>query len=469
MAKTRNAGRNERQGQLFESSEAQAGQVDPAQVPLAERVRPRRLEEVVNQSHVIGPDTVLFREVKQGKLRSLIFWGPPGVGKTTLARVLAEEVEADFLAISAVTAGVTEVRRIIETARRNRMRYGRSTVLFIDEIHRFNKAQQDALLHAVEDGTLVLIGATTENPSFEIISPLLSRCQVFQLKGLEQEHIRQIVERALQQDVLLKSVPLRVSDWKALYLHSGGDARRALNIVELAADLWSGRPEEPLLLDGKTIQQLVEQTMLYYDKAGEQHYDFISAFIKSVRGSDPDAAVFYLARMLASGEDPRFIARRLIILAAEDVGNADPDALILATSAFTAVHYIGMPEARIVLAQVTAYLAAAPKSNAAMVAIDRAMADARAHPEAQVPLHLRNAPTSLMKKLGYGKNYRYAHHYPKHFVAEQYLPNSLKDRLYYIPSRQGRERVLREHLQKLWAGIKSYPEQEEAGPKAEEE
>ncbi len=436
-----------------------AQQSDPRLTPLPERCRPRRLEDFVGHQDVVGPDTVLFRQIKQKRIRSLILWGPPGCGKTTLANLIANELNADFIAISAVTTGVADIRKAIERARRNREQFQQPTILFIDEIHRFNKAQQDALLHAVEDGTLILIGATTENPSFEVIAPLLSRCQVYQLKPLREADIREIVTRCLQRDAILRQYRIHIQDWSALYKLSGGDARRALSIVEKSVDLLEAEladKETPLELTVAVMEKAAGQRVPIYDKGGEFHYDFISAFIKSLRGSDPDAAIFWMARMLAAGEDPKFIARRMVILAAEDIGNADPYALTLATSCFTAVTYVGMPEAQIILSQVAAYLAAAPKSNAAIVAINRALEDVEKFPSVQVPLHLRNAPTTLLKTLGYGKDYQYVHDYPGHFVRTQYLPDELKNRQYYIPSLEGEESRLAKRLATLWQGIKQY-------------
>ncbi len=446
-----------------------AQQDDWQLTPLAERCRPRRLEDFVGHREVVGPDTVLYRQIKQKRIRSLILWGPPGVGKTTLAHLIANELKADFIAISAVTTGVADIRKAIERATRNRQQFQQPTILFIDEIHRFNKAQQDALLHAVEDGTIILIGATTENPSFEVIAPLLSRCQVYQLKPLTVADIQEIVRRCMQRDAQLSRWQIQIEDWEVLYRLSGGDARRALNIVEKSLDLLEGQlpPEgEPVQLTVALMEKAAGQMVPIYDKGGEFHYDFISAFIKSLRGSDPDAAIFWMARMLAAGEDPKFIARRMVILAAEDIGNADPYALTLATNCFTAVTYVGMPEAQIILSQVAAYLAAAPKSNAAIVAINKALEDVERHPTVQVPKHLRNAPTTLLKTLGYGKDYQYAHDFPGHFVPAQYLPDELKGRQYYIPSDQGEEQNIARRLAKLWQGIKQYPK---SGDKKEPE
>ena len=428
---------------------------DPGHIPLAERCRPQQLSGFVGHEAIIGPDTALYRAIKQNRLKSLIFWGPPGVGKTTLARIIAHEVKSEFIAISAVTSGVADVRKTIEAARQNRKYYSKSTILFIDEIHRFNKAQQDALLHVVEDGTITLIGATTENPSFEVIAPLLSRCQVYQLQPLSDADLRRLVEQALKNDPLLIEKQINISDWESLYILSNGDARRALNTIEKALDLLSDQ-QAPLELTKAIFEKAAQQKVLYYDKSGDYHYDLISAFIKSLRGSDPDAAVYWMARMLEAGEDPKFLARRMLILAAEDIGNADPQALNLATSCFTAVTYVGMPECQIILSQAATYLAAAPKSNASYMAIRKALEAVREQPEVQVPLELRNAPTGLMRKLDYGKDYQYAHNYEEHFIKKSYLPPALRGELFYQPGELGAEKAIRERLQRLWEGIKTY-------------
>ncbi len=424
-------------------------------IPLAERCRPIHLVDFVGHQDIIGPGTILRREVESSHLRSMILWGPPGVGKTTLARIIAREVKAEFRAISAVTSGVKEVRQLIDEAGRLRKYSGKPTVILIDEIHRFNKAQQDALLQAVEQGTIVLIGATTENPSFEVIAPLLSRSHVYQMKSLADEQIRQIVERALQTDDMFQGQEVVIRDWGALYRLGNGDARRALNLLEKAVDLH-GVSEQGIVLDKDLFEKAATRKVLYYDKQGEYHYDMISAFIKSLRGSDPDAAIYWMARMIEAGEEPKFIARRMLILAAEDIGNAEPYALTLATSCFTAVTYVGLPEAKIILSQVAAYLAAAPKSNAAILAINRAIEDVKNFPDLPVPLHLRNAPTSLLADLDYGKDYQYAHDFPEHFIPEKYLPPELEKRVYYAPGRLGKEGILLERLKKMWQGIKNY-------------
>lgn len=437
------------------SQQPSKGEHPAGAIPLAERCRPKTLAEFIGHEEIVGRGTALYESIKRNRLKSLILWGPPGVGKTTLARVISAEVQAEFVSLSAVTSGVAEVRKTIEKAEYNRKYLHKSTILFIDEIHRFNKAQQDALLHAAEDGTIILIGATTENPSFEVISPLLSRCQVYKMQPLGNREIQRIVEQALKNDPWLIEKQVKIADWEALYILADGDARRALNAVEKAVDLLADAPP-PLKLSKAIFEKAALQKVLYYDRAGDYHYDLISAFIKSLRGSDPDAAIYWMARMLEAGEDPKFIARRMLILAAEDVGNADPQALTVATSAFSAVTYVGMPECQIILSQAAAYLAAAPKSNAAYQAIMEALEDVKSGPDVQVPLHLRNAPTGLMKRLDYGKDYQYAHDYEGHFVRENYLPESLKGRVYYRPTEIGEEKHLRERLQKLWAGFKQY-------------
>ena len=428
---------------------------DIGNIPLAERCRPDSLETFVGHEEMIAPGTALYESIKQDRLKSLILWGPPGVGKTTLAKVISHEVKAEFIAISAVTSGVADVRKTIEKARQNRKYFSKPTILFIDEIHRFNKAQQDALLHVVEDGTITLIGATTENPSFEVISPLLSRCQVYQLQLLSNDHIKQVVNQALKKDALLIEKQVKIADWESLYILSDGDARRALNTIEKAVDLLA-TTKPPLTLTKDIFEKAAQKKVLYYDKSGEFHYNLISAFIKSLRGSDPDAAVYWMARMLEAGEDPKFIARRMLILASEDVGNADPQALTIATSGFTAVTYIGMPECQIILSQVATYLASAPKSNASYMAIRKALREVREQPEMQVPLKLRNAPTGLMKKLDYGKDYQYAHDYENHFILMNYLPDSIKDRIFYEPTDMGYEKTIQTRLKTLWEGIKQY-------------
>ncbi|MBN2367281.1 MAG: replication-associated recombination protein A, partial [Calditrichaeota bacterium] len=414
-------------------------------VPLAERIRPVNLDDFIGHQDIVGSGTILRKEIESSHLRSLILWGPPGVGKTTLARIIATAAEAEFRPLSAVTSGVKDVRQIINDAARLKKYSGKNTILFIDEIHRFNKAQQDALLHAVEQGVVILIGATTENPSFEVIAPLLSRTHIYHMKPLNDDHIKSIVQRALSSDEFLKQRQAEIEDWQAVYRLANGDARRALNLVEKAVDLAGGVGEK-ISLTKFHFEKAATRKILYHDKQGEYHYDLASAFIKSIRGSDPDAAVYWMTRMLEAGEDPKFIARRMLILASEDVGNADPYALTLATSCFTAVTYIGLPEAKIILSQTVAYLAAAPKSNSAIVALNSAIDDIKNYPELEVPLHLRNAPTSLLADLGYGKDYKYAHDYSGHFVREKYLPPELQQKIYYQPGQEGEEARILERL-----------------------
>ena len=418
---------------------------DAAEAPLAERCRPRQLEEIIGHNKYIRSGSPLRRQIEAGRIPSMIFWGPPGVGKTTLAMVLAQNSGLPFDTLSAVTSGKKELKEVIDHARFS----GRRTSLFIDEIHRYNKAQQDGLLHAVEDGTIILIGATTENPSFEVIPPLLSRCQVLQLEPLGRPELETIVNNAISHDPMLSRLTINISGIEELLMFGGGDARRTLNLLENCIHALDTDTEQ-VELTPALIKEVARQNVLLYDKNGEYHYDTISAFIKSVRGSDPDAAVHYLARMLEAGEDPVFICRRMIILASEDIGNAEPYALSLATAALQAVHAIGMPEARIILGQVATYLAGCPKSNAAYLAIDEALQDVRTHSDLEVPLHLRNAPTKLMKQLNYGADYKYPHDFEEHFVEEQYLPTKLKNRIYYKPTELGREKFLSERLTKLW-------------------
>jgi putative ATPase len=419
--------------------------------PLADRIRPRSLDEFIGQEHIVGRGKPLRIMIETGQIQSMILWGPPGVGKTTLAKIISEMVNADFYQINAVLSGTKELKEIIERAEDNLKYYGKRTILFIDEIHRFNKAQQSVLLNSVENGTIILIGATTENPSFEIISPLLSRCQVFVLEPFGVEELNAILERALTKDEVLSRFKIEIEDRNLLFLYSGGDARVMLNALEVAIKLATPDESGRILLTKEIISEAFQRKHFKYDRAGEEHYNMISAFIKSIRGSDPDGAVYWLARMLLAGEDPKFIARRMIILASEDIGNAEPYALTLATSCFTAVDYVGMPEARIILAQVATYLASCPKSNSAYLAIEEAIEDAQKFPDLPVPLHLRNAPTKLMEELGYGKDYKYSHDFPEHFVEQQFLPDELKDKIYYKPTELGREKILKERLESLWS------------------
>ncbi|MDZ7266654.1 MAG: replication-associated recombination protein A [candidate division KSB1 bacterium] len=419
--------------------------------PLAERMRPRQIDDFVGQEHLLGPGKALRLAWETGTFGSLLLWGPPGSGKTTLAKLLAQAAKADFFMLSAVASGVAEVREVLQKATNNR-RSGRRTILFIDEIHRFNKAQQDALLQRVEDGTITLIGATTENPSFEVIAPLLSRCQVYTLKPLEDSALRQIIARALAHDRQLQqaNLVLEAAARDLLVALAAGDGRTALNGLEQAVRLCRPNAQGQRVLTVAHIREAVQKRAPLYDRAGDQHYDTISAFIKSVRGGDPNAALHYLARMLEAGEDPKFIARRLIILASEDIGNAEPLALVLATSAFTAVTYVGMPEAGLVLAQATTFLASAPKSNASYRALSAAIQDVREKPLAPIPLHLRNAPTDLLAQAGHGRGYQYPHDFPGHFVEQEYLPENLTAALYYRPSASGMEADIARRLQAWW-------------------
>ncbi|MEE1099173.1 MAG: replication-associated recombination protein A [Alistipes sp.] len=418
--------------------------------PLAERLRPKSLDEYIGQQHLVGKSGVFRKFLETGNIPSFILWGPPGVGKTSLAKLVATQLERSMFTLSAVTSGVKEVREVIEQAKRQQFFNSKTPILFIDEIHRFNKSQQDSLLGAVEQGIVTLIGATTENPSFEVISPLLSRCQVYILKSMSDEELNELLERALKSDELLKSRDIEVRELKALFTFSGGDARKLLNIL----DIITGATDGKIVITDRYVTDCLQQNIALYDKNGEQHYDVISAFIKSVRGSDPNAAIYYLARMLAGGEEPRFIARRLVILASEDIGLANPNALLLANACFDTVHKIGMPEARITLAETTIYLATSPKSNSAYMAINRALQmvehDTTNRP---VPLHLRNAPTKLMQSAGYGDGYKYAHDFEGHFADIEFLPESLSGTKFYEPDSQNpTEAKIAERIKSLWKG-----------------
>lgn len=416
-------------------------------VPLAERLRPRNLDEYIGQSHLVGKGAVLRRMIDSGRIPSIILWGPPGVGKTTLANIIAHTFKAPFYRLSAINSGVKEVREVIDKALNNRFFESVAPILFIDEIHRFSKSQQDSLLHAVETGTVTLIGATTENPSFEVIRPLLSRCQVYVLKPMEKKDMEILLWRALTEDVLLKEKQIEVRETDALFRFSGGDARKFLNILELSVESNAG--DKAVITDQTVIERLQENPAAY-DKGGEMHYDIVSAFIKSIRGSDPDAALYWLARMVAGGEDPKFIARRLVISAAEDIGLANPNALLLANACFDALQKIGWPEGRIVLAETALYLAASPKSNSAYLAIDKALAHVNETGNLPVPLHLRNAPTSLMKELDYGKDYLYAHDYENNFVRQDYFPKGIAEKRFWEPQKNQIESKMSELMRKLW-------------------
>lgn len=412
-----------------------------SKTPLAERMRPSKLEDLIGQEHLVGPNGIIRIAIQSGNVPSMILWGPPGVGKTTIANIIANEVKRPFQMLSAISAGVKDIRDVIDQAKRtSRM------ILFIDEIHRFNKSQQDALLGAVEKGTITLIGATTENPSFEVNSALLSRCQVYTLKALDEGYLVKLVEQALTKDTELKNRKIAIKEYQALINISGGDARKLLNLVELICESVAGEVE----ITNDLVMQVAQKHIAIYDKSGEQHYDIISAFIKSIRGSDPNAAVYYLARMIEGGEDVKFIARRMLILASEDIGNANPTALVLASSTFQAVNVIGYPEARIILSQCAVYLATSPKSNASYVAIDAAIGTVQKTGDLPVPLAIRNAPTKLMKDLDYGKGYQYAHEYRNNFVAMEFLPDAIKGTKFYEPGKNPREEELRNYLKKLW-------------------
>jgi putative ATPase len=410
--------------------------------PLAERVRPKTLDDFVGQEHLLGVKSILRQSIRSGNIPSMIFWGPPGVGKTTIAGIIAQETGLPFFALSAIQAGVKEVRKIFEEAEA----HGKA-ILFIDEIHRFNKAQQDALLGAVEKGIITLIGATTENPSFEVISALLSRCQVYILKPHTEEDLLEIMQRALESDVILKSKNIVVQETEALIHLSGGDARKLLNTIEIVVNSIDS---SDVVITNDIVLESVQAKIALYDKAGEQHYDIISAFIKSMRGSDPNAAVYWLARMLEGGEDPKFIARRMVILASEDIGNANPNALLLAQTTFQSIHVIGMPEARIILSQCAIYLATSPKSNSVYIAIENAIANVRETGDLPVPLHVRNAPTKLMKNLGYGINYKYSHDYDKNFEEQEYLPEKISGKTFYTPGKNQREEQIKQWLKERW-------------------
>ena len=421
-------------------------------LPLAERMRPKNLDDYIGQKHLVGEEAILRRMIESGNIASFILWGPPGVGKTTLARIIAHHLERPFYTLSAVTSGVKEVREVIEKAKhRAAMNSGlfapsdnRCPILFIDEIHRFSKSQQDSLLGAVEEGTITLIGATTENPSFEVITPLLSRCQVYVLKALEKEDLLTLLHRTLQKDEYIRALQIEVKETDSILRYSGGDARKLLNIIELVCN--SG----VRVIDNETVTKQLQQNPVAYDKDGEMHYDIVSAFIKSIRGSDPDAAIYWLARMIEGGEDPKFIARRLVISASEDIGLANPNALLIANACFETLMKIGWPEGRIPLAQATIYLATSPKSNSSLLAIDEALRVVRQTGNLPVPLHLRNAPTQLMKELGYGEQYKYAHNFPNHFVKQQFMPDEIDGKVFWVAQGSPQEQKIDEWMKYLW-------------------
>ena len=414
-------------------------------VPLAERIRPETLDELVGQEHLTGKESILRTAIEQGKVPSMILWGPPGTGKTTIANIIAHTLQVPFFTLSAISSGVKEVREVIEESKNKP-----GAILFIDEIHRFNKGQQDAFLGAVEKGIITLIGATTENPSFEVNSALLSRCHVYVLKPLQENDLIKLLQYAIQKDEWLRNQHIQLKETEALINISGGDARKLLNLIELVTEVISAKNKKEVLITDDKVMEVAQQRIALYDKNGEQHYDIISAFIKSMRGSDPNAAVYWLARMIESGEDVKFIARRMVILASEDIGNANPTALVMANATFDAVNKIGYPEARIILSQCAIYLASSPKSNASLAAIEEALSVVRENGDLPVPLHIRNAPTSLMKNLGYGKNYQYSHSYEHNFSQQEYLPTEISGTKFYDPGKNAREEELRKYLKMLW-------------------
>ena len=415
--------------------------------PLAERIRPKTLDDYISQQHLVGKNGALTQHIKRGVIPSLILWGPPGIGKTTLANIIAKESQRPFYSLSAINSGVKDIRDIINKAKQSGGLFtSKNPILFIDEIHRFSKSQQDSLLGAVEKGWVTLIGATTENPSFEVIPALLSRCQVYILNSFNKTDLEELLERALQTDILISKKKIKIKETEALLRVSGGDARKLLNIFELVVN----SEDEPITITNAMVLQKIQKNTVLYDKTGEQHYDIVSAFIKSIRGSDPNGAVYWLARMIEGGEDAKFIARRLLILASEDIGNANPTALILANNTFQAVNTIGFPESRIILSQCAVYLASSPKSNASYEAIGKAQALVKETGDLSVPLHLRNAPTKLMKELDYGKNYKYAHSYENNFASQEFLPEELSNTKFYDPSNNPRENSIRDFLKKLW-------------------
>lgn len=423
--------------------------INGQRIPLPERMRPHTLKDYVGQEHLIGQGAILRRMIDTGNISSFILWGPPGVGKTTLAKIIAKQLDRPFYTLSAISSGVKDIRDVIEKSKNGSLFATKTPILFIDEIHRFNKGQQDALLGAVEEGVFTLIGATTENPSFEVISPLLSRCQVFVLKELEIKDLDTLLNRAVTEDEYLKTLNIKVEEKELLYRYSGGDARKLLNILEIIVNSGPDK-DNTIIINNNTVKAKIQENMALYDKNGEQHYDIISAFIKSIRGSDPNAAVYWMARMIAGGEDPLFIARRMVILAAEDIGLANPNALLLAQACFEAVHNIGMPEGRIPLSETAIYLASCQKSNSAYMAIDAALELVKREGDLPVPMHLRNAPTKLMKELGYGNDYKYAHSYEGNFADLEFLPQELSGSRLYDPGKNAKEEEIRRRFSKLW-------------------